>query len=234
MEKTNSPVPVFVTAGTIIHGRGIGKLIGMPTANLKIADKKALPPEGVYIATATLENKTYYGITHIGPQPTISNDKKISVETHLLNFNKDIYGLEMKIQLMKRLRTPQKFDNLTLLLEQIRLDCIAVQEFYGIRRISSRLYMNAQKHEVKIDNHALYLSPKEFDVLYLLYSSPDIIFTKEQIYESVWHEAANDHFHAVENTVFQVRKKTAAYEDGLNFIKTVVGYGYKFDPANKE
>lgn len=41
MEKTNSPVPVFVTAGTIIHGRGIGKLIGMPTANLKIADKKA-------------------------------------------------------------------------------------------------------------------------------------------------------------------------------------------------
>ena len=125
MEKSNSPVPVFVTAGTIIHGRGIGKLIGMPTANLKIADKKALPPEGVYIATATLENKTYYGITHIGPQPTISNDKKISVETHLLNFNKDIYGLEMEIQLMKRLRTPQKFDNLTLLLEQIRLDCIA-------------------------------------------------------------------------------------------------------------
>lgn len=145
---------------------------------IKIADKKALPPEGVYIATATLENKTYYGITHIGPQPTISNDKKISVETHLLNFNKDIYGLEMEIQLMKRLRTPQKFDNLTLLLEQIRLDCIAVQEFYGIRRISSRLYMNAQKHEVKIDNHALYLSPK--NLMFYICSIPALTLSSQR------------------------------------------------------
>ena len=59
MKKASNLIPVFITAGTIIHGRGIGKLIGMPTANLKIADKKGLPPEGVYIATATLENETY-------------------------------------------------------------------------------------------------------------------------------------------------------------------------------
>lgn len=156
------------------------------------------------------------------------------METHLLNFNEDIYGLEMEIQLIKKLRTPQKFDNLTLLLKQIRMDCITVQEFFGIRQIHSRLYMNAPKHETLIDSQTLYLSLKEFDVLYLLYSNPDITFTKEQIYEAVWHEPANGHFHAVENTVFQIRKKTARFESSLDFIKTVVGYGYKFNPATKK
>lgn len=233
MKKANYNPPVFMTKGTIIHGRGIGRLVGMPTANLKITDQKALPSEGVYITAAFLENKLHYGVTHIGPRPTISNDKEVSVETHLLNFNKDIYGLEMAIRLVKKLRNPQKFDNLTLLLEQIRLDCIAVQEFYGISQIDCRLYMNAQKQEAEIDSRALSLSVKEFDLLYLLYSNPDVMFTKEQIYEAVWHEPANGHFHAVENTVFQVRKKTAAYEDGLTFIKTTVGRGYKFNPSGK-
>ena len=48
---------------------------------------------------------------------------------------------------------------------------------------------------------------KEFDVLYMLYSNPDVIFTKEQIYEAVWHEPSVGYCHAVENTVFQIRKK---------------------------
>ena len=62
-------------------------------------------------------------------------------------------------------------------------------------------------------------SVKEFDVLY----------TKQQIYEAVWHEKANGYFHAVENTIFQIRKKIKKYSSDKNYIKTVVGYGYKFE-----
>lgn len=234
MEQRKYYAPIFIISGPIIHGRGIGKLLGTPTANLKITDRQALPPEGIYIAIASLKGKVYYGITHIGPRPTISNDKEICVETHLLNFYTDIYGLEMEIRLIKKLRTPQRFDNLTLLLEQIHMDCIAVQEFFGIRQVDSRLYMDVQKHKTLIDGQILYLSLKEFDVLYLLYSNPDVAFTKEQIYEAVWHQPANGHFHAVENTVFQIRKKTTGFENGLDFIKTVTGYGYTFNPVTEK
>ena len=67
-------------------------------------------------------------------------------------------------------------------------------------------------------------SVKEFDVLYMLYSNPGMAFTKQQIYEK-----ANGYFHAVENTIFQIRKKIKKYSSDKNYIKTVVGYGYKFE-----
>ncbi|MCB6356752.1 helix-turn-helix domain-containing protein [Blautia wexlerae] len=72
-------------------------------------------------------------------------------------------------------------------------------------------------------------SVKEFDVLYMLYSNPGMAFTKQQIYEAVWPEKANGYFHAVENTIFQIRKKIKKYSSDKNYIKTVVGYGYKFE-----
>ena len=72
-------------------------------------------------------------------------------------------------------------------------------------------------------------SVKEFDVLYMLYSNPGMAFTKQQIYEAVWHEKANGYFHAVENAIFQIRKKIKKYSSDKNYIKTVVGYGYKFE-----
>ena len=59
--------------------------------------------------------------------------------------------------------------------------------------------------------------------------NPGMAFTKQQIYEAVWHEKANGYFHAVENTIFQIRKKIKKYSSDKNYIKTVVGYGYKFE-----
>ncbi len=124
-----------------------------------------------------------------------------------------------------------KFDNLSLLLEQIRLDCLSVQEFWGIDYSASRLTIDIKKHLVKVDGKEVFLSTKEFDVLYMLYSNPEVTFTKEEIYQAVWHEPSNGYCHAVENTVFQIRKKTATIVKGLTFIKTVAGYGYKYNPA---
>ena len=68
----------------------------------------------------------------------------------------------------------------------------------------------------------------------MLYSSPQTTFTKEQIYERVWHEPANNHLHAVENTIFQIRKRLKPYCKEREYIKTVIGYGYKFHSSSMD
>ena len=225
--KNTARIPAYTIRGTVIHGRGIGKLVGMPTANLKPEGEQELPQPGVYSAKAILNCGVYHGITHIGLRPTVDHDQDVSVETHLLNFNQDIYGCDMEVQLFAKLRSPRKFDNLSLLLDQIRKDCMWAQAFWGIEQRGTRLAMDVEAHTVKLDGREICLSAKEFDLLYLLYANPDAAFTKKQMYEAVWHEPANGRYHAVENTVFQIRKKMGRITNAPDLIKTVVGYGYK-------
>lgn len=228
MNEKGNISPLYQLEGIVIHGRGIGKLVGMPTANLQIAPNNGLPEAGVYISKIELDAQSLYGITHIGTRPTVDNDSDMSIETHIINFNRTIYGCSMKIQLFSKIRDPQKFDNLSLLLEQIRIDCLEVQDYWGIKFAASKLTMDIRTHQVEIGGKKVYLSTKEFDVLYLLFSNPDAAFTKEQIYEAVWHEPANHSYHAVENTVFQVRKRMKPYSPHHDFISTIVGFGYKY------
>ena len=68
--------PIYTSFGIVIHGRGIDKLVGTPTANLKVENEKQLPENGVYITRIFLDNQIYYGITHIGTRPTVDNDTK--------------------------------------------------------------------------------------------------------------------------------------------------------------
>lgn len=228
MKQNESKKPLCTLSGKVIYGKGIGKLVGMPTANLEMSPENALPPAGVYVTEIALDGSVYYGVTNVGACPTVTDDENISVETHILNFNMEIYEKEMKIQLFDRLRSQQKFENFSMLLNQIRTDCTAARDFFGIAPSSSRLHMDIEKHLAAVDGREVYLSAKEFDVLYMLYSNPDVTFTKDQIYESIWHEPSNGYCHAVENTVFQIRKRLRPYAAGYDFIKTVIGYGYRF------
>ena len=219
--------------GKVVHGRGIGKLVGSPTANLEILSKDNPPILGVYASSVCWNEKTYYAVTHIGKRPTIDNDENISIEVHLLNFNQDIYGEKLLVELYTKLREPQKFSDLSALLNQIRRDCIATREFFNLDDLPTKLYMDIEKHKVSVENTEVFLSMKEFDILYLLYSNSDVTFSKEQIYQAVWHEFSNDYFHAVENTIYQIRKKLRPYLRYMDCIKTVVGYGYKFQLNSK-
>lgn len=219
--------------GKVVHGRGIGKLVGSPTANLEVSTKDNIPMPGVYISSVFWNEKTYYSITHIGKRPTIDNDESISVEVHILNFNQDIYGENLLVRLYTKLREPQKFGDLSALLDQIRRDCIATRKFFGLNDSPLTLCMDIEKHRVSVENRDVFLSTKEFDILYLLYSNPDVTFSKEQIYQAVWHEFSNGCLHAVENTIFQIRKKMRPYLNDLDCIKTVAGYGYKFQMNSK-
>ena len=84
-EKLNEPI--YTLTGTVIHGRGIGKHVGTPTANIAIEKKDFLPKTGVYVADILLSDKRYYGVTHIGTRPTLDNDSFVSIETYIFDFD---------------------------------------------------------------------------------------------------------------------------------------------------
>lgn len=83
--KENTNAPIYTLTGTVIHGRGIGKHVGTPTANMEIAKNTFLPKTGVYVADILLSDNRYYGVTHIGARPTLDNDDSVSIETHIFD-----------------------------------------------------------------------------------------------------------------------------------------------------
>lgn len=200
----------------------------MPTANLKVYSEVNMPPSGVYITRIIIDEKTYFGAVNIGTHPTIGSSQEISVDTHIINFNENIYTKHITLELYEKIRCTRKFENISLLLSEIRQDCITAGKYFGIRTDTSVLHMDIKKRKAVLGSQAIQLTSKEFDVLYMLYSSPDTVFTKEQIYSAVWQEAPNGFCHAVENTVFQIRKKLRILSKDKTYINTVSGYGYSF------
>ncbi len=116
--------------GTVEKGRGIGKKIGWPTANLKINGRKFLPSLGVYAAWASIANEQerFPAVMNIGPQPTIDPNSLSAVEVHLLNKEINLLGQELTIEPVQRIRLQKKFENIEALSKQISLDAIFAKE----------------------------------------------------------------------------------------------------------
>ena len=115
---------LYSVSGTVIEGRKIGRSIGFPTANIKPdSQHKLIPCSGVYAVEVLLDNKTYPGMLSIGSNPTVNSDiRSRSIEVHILNFDKDIYGSRISVIFRRRLRDEKKFDNLKQLSEQMERD----------------------------------------------------------------------------------------------------------------
>lgn len=111
------PVNLF---GTVVRGKGRGKGLGFPTANLRL-HHETIPPAGIYAATALCEGKRYAAAVHIGPIPTF-NEKDPVVEAHLLNSHKSFYGKDIELFLHKKLRKILRFKATDQLIRQIRRD----------------------------------------------------------------------------------------------------------------
>ena len=112
----------FMLTGTVVKGKNIGKTINYPTANLHIEENyKLIPKHGVYVVKSVIENKELFGMMNIGYNPTV-NGKHQTIETHFFNFEKDLYGKDLKIELLQRLRDEQKFDSVKSLQNQLDLD----------------------------------------------------------------------------------------------------------------
>ena len=119
----------FMLTGTIVKGKGIGKTINYPTANLKIEETyKLIPKQGVYIVQAIIDNVLEFGMMNIGINPTVSGTDQ-SIEIHFFNLNKSLYDKKLSVQLLHRLRDEQKFDSLDLLKRQLEIDNHNASEF---------------------------------------------------------------------------------------------------------
>jgi riboflavin kinase/FMN adenylyltransferase len=112
----------YYITGVVVKGKGLGRTINFPTANIDIKeDYKLIPKDGVYVIKSNIENKTVYGMMNIGTNPTVGG-KSRTIEVHIFNYNKDFYNTELKIEFLKRLRSEQKFKNIAALKKQLIKD----------------------------------------------------------------------------------------------------------------
>ena len=111
----------FIT-GTVIKGKQLGRTINFPTANLAIQENyKLIPQNGVYVVKSIIDNKLVYGMMNIGFNPTVNGQNR-SIEVHYFDFNADLYDTEIRVSLLHRIRSEQKFASFELLKEQLEID----------------------------------------------------------------------------------------------------------------
>ena len=112
----------YFVDGTVVQGDQRGRTIGFPTANLS-TENELLPPHGVYATTATVEGLVYPSVTNIGVRPTVDQSGRVSIETHLFNVDRNLYGARMRVGFVQRLRDERTFESLDALKTQIQADC---------------------------------------------------------------------------------------------------------------
>lgn len=120
----------YEITGKVIHGDGVGRTLGMPTANLDV-NSYVLPRNGVYYVKVLFNDKVYGGALNIGYNPTINYSVTKRVEVHILEFNEDIYGKELTLQFMKYLRPEYQFKSKDLLMMQLVKDISNVRMLYN-------------------------------------------------------------------------------------------------------
>ncbi len=111
----------FSLQGLVTTGAGRGAELGFPTTNLEIDPKQALPADGVYATWSYIDGKAYQSVTNIGRRPTFGGNGR-TVETHILNYHGNLYGHELRIDIVERLRDEKRFDTVEELKEQIAED----------------------------------------------------------------------------------------------------------------
>lgn len=112
----------FSLTGEIIYGKQLGRTIGFPTINLQVPKEKLLPLKGVYETEVIIDGSLYKGITNVGYNPTVEDDCKTHVETHILAYNGDCYGKILTVAFCRRLRDEMKFENVDALRAQLEAD----------------------------------------------------------------------------------------------------------------
>ncbi|MFX3674059.1 MAG: riboflavin biosynthesis protein RibF [Paenisporosarcina sp.] len=120
----------FQIPGVVVHGDKRGRLIGFPTANIQASEESFIPATGVYAVRMLVQNEWIDGVCNVGYKPTFNNPdaKKLTIEVHLFDFDKNIYGEEVFVDWYKRIRDERKFDGIEALKEQIEKDKLTAIE----------------------------------------------------------------------------------------------------------
>lgn len=112
----------FMLNGTVVNGKKLGGKIGYPTANIAIEEPyKLIPKTGVYVVKSTINENVVFGMMNIGNRPTVDGNYQ-TIEVHFFDFNQDLYGKKLRIDLLYFLRDEQKFDSISLLVNQLKID----------------------------------------------------------------------------------------------------------------
>ena len=115
--------------GTVVHGKAIGRSLSFPTANIFPKEGKLTPKEGVYYTRVMALGEEYDAMTNIGRNPSISAENPLTIESHLLDFDRDIYGEKIRVSFVRRIREQKQFPNLEDLKVQLKTDLLTVEQF---------------------------------------------------------------------------------------------------------
>jgi riboflavin kinase/FMN adenylyltransferase len=124
IEKANKLLGYeYSMEGTVIEGDKVGRELGYPTANLKpLKENKVIPGNGIYAVKVKHDNKEYFGMMSIGVRPTLTDGTKFAAEVNIFDFDKNIYGENIQVSFLTRLRDEKKFESKEELLKNISKD----------------------------------------------------------------------------------------------------------------
>ena len=118
--------------GEVIYGNGLGRTMGFPTANLHASEEVAEITSGVYAAVATVDNIPHPAVVNIGRSPSVVENGAVRIEVHLLDFEGNLYGSTLEVELLHFLRPEQKFASREALCEQIANDCAQTRKLLTV------------------------------------------------------------------------------------------------------
>lgn len=113
----------FVLSGKVVGGKRQGRTLGFPTANIEVSEDALIPKSGVYVAEAALpDGRSFRSVVNIGYQPTMTENAPLRIEAHLIGYEGDLYGKNLRLEFLARLRDEKKFDSVEALRTQIDRD----------------------------------------------------------------------------------------------------------------
>jgi len=121
---------LYSVVGEVVHGDHRGRLLGFPTANLKVRAERITPLNGVYAGYGWVGDERHPAVINIGVRPTFADHERL-LEAHLLDFDGDLYGTDLMVEFVKRLRPEVKFDSVETLIAQIHRDVARAREILG-------------------------------------------------------------------------------------------------------
>ena len=132
MDERNKTKPIVILSGRIVHGKGLGRTVGMPTANLETFEGQTLPSPGVYASRMMIGDRVYDSVTNIGSRPTVDSGEDPTIETYIIDFAGDIYGEEVTLIIHQFLRQIQKFSSLEEVQKQVQEDIQKAQSYFKL------------------------------------------------------------------------------------------------------
>ena len=118
----------YIMISEVEHGKALGRTVGMPTANLGVADSKLKPPSGVYATSVQIDDEVFKSMTNIGKRPSVDDFDYVTIEAFILDFARDIYGKKIILGVRQFVRGVQKFNNLEEVQQQVQKDIQKVRE----------------------------------------------------------------------------------------------------------